>query len=144
MKIASIASLLILLASATVCAQEAPRPVEKPAAEVQPKPDDKTLEPRASQTPRLRRPRRAVAQVLTPTPRIEGSAGAPSYGPVLETRPAPALPPVTGTVGTNPATCTGPNCLDASGQRLGTGIGSTAITPQGRLCTKGLVGVQCF
>ncbi len=143
MKSASIACLVLLLAGATVCAQEVPRPAEKPAAEVQQKPDDKTLEPRASQTPKLRRPRRAVAQVLTPTPRIEGSAGAP-YGPVLETRPAPGLPPATGTAGTNPATCAGPNCLDASGQRLGTGIGHTAITPQGRLCTKGLVGVQCF
>jgi hypothetical protein len=144
MTIASIACALLLLASASASAQEVPRTVEKPAAEVQQKPDDKTLEPRASQTPRLRRPRRAVAQVLTPTPRIEGSAGAPGYGPVLTTRPAPSLPPASGTVGTNPATCAGPNCLDSSGQRLGTGIGSTAITPQGRLCTKGLVGVQCF
>ena len=124
----------------------------------QPSPSDKTdarpLDPSARDTRQARRPpRRAVEQILTPTPRILGSAvpavspnaGVITYGPTLETRAPPrSLAPPAGTVGTNPATCTGPNCLDSSGQRLGTGIGNSAITPQGRLCTKGLVGVQCF
>ena len=145
----------------------------KPKTEQQqPSPSDKAdarpRDPSAQGSRQARRPpRRAVEQILTPTPRILGSAvpadavrgqgmmagpgpavsasaGTITYGPTLETRAPRSLAPPTGTVGTNPATCTGPNCLDSSGQRLGTGIGNAAITPQGRLCTKGLVGVQCF
>lgn len=96
-----------------------------------------------------RPPRRAVEQQLTPTPRILGSAAAASngrgvltYGPVLASPPPlPVTPPARGSA---PANCAGANCLDAGGQRLGTGIGNTAITPQGQLCTRGLAGLQCF
>ena len=140
----------------------------KPKAEPSPsdKADARPADPSAK-VQRKRPPRRAVEQILTPTPRILGSGipadavrgqgmmagpGAPvsantgtlTYGPTLETRVPPGTAPPGGTVNTNPSNCSGPNCLDSSGQRLGTGIGSTAITPQGRLCTKGLVGVQCF
>ncbi len=120
----------------------APPPAEKSAAD--PKAEAKPKDPSA-RAPRSKR--RAVEQVLTPTPRILGSAapaGHPvlTYGPVLQARPpAAAALPERGTV---PATCTGAGCFDASGQRLNGGVGNAVTTPQGQLCTKGLVGVQCF
>lgn len=138
------------------------------ATPVTPPPEARSNPAAQTKPPPRRPPRRSVEQILTPTPRILGSAvpadavqgpgmmagaGAPvsagsgtlTYGPTLETRvPPPSRAAPAGAVGTNPATCAGPNCLDGNGQRLGTGIGTTAITPQGRLCTKGLVGVQCF
>lgn len=101
----------------------------------------------SQRAPQQRRmPRRPVDQVLTPTPRITGSAPAASpaltYGPAFETKaPLSPPPPPRGTV---PAICTGSGCTDANGQRLGTGVGNAVTTPQGQLCTKGVVGVQCF
>lgn len=134
-----------------------PAPAEEPEAAKAKRPAraDPAAPPahpdRASQqAPRqVRTPRRAVDQVLTPTPRIVGStpAGTPvlSDGPAHAAAPAPAAVPPRGSV---PATCSGNGCYDASGQRLGTGagtgVGSPAVTPQGQLCTRGVVGVQCF
>ncbi|WP_426193687.1 hypothetical protein [Massilia sp. DWR3-1-1] len=96
-------------------------------------------------------PRRAVQQVLTPTPGILGSAAVSAtpppltYGPRLDPGGAgPAAATAPRQRGTVPATCTAAGCTDASGARLGTGVGAAAVTPQGQLCTRTLVGVQCF
>jgi hypothetical protein len=96
-------------------------------------------------------PRRAVQQVLTPTPRILGSAAVSASSPPLTDGPrldpggaGPAAASTSPQRGTVPATCTAAGCTDASGARLGTGVGAAAVTPQGQLCTRTLVGVQCF
>lgn len=129
-------------------AVQAGRPARADADQAAP-----TATPAPSPTPTdararaLRAKRRNVDQVLTPTPRILGSA-APAehpvltYGPALQTRAPAAVPvPERGTV---PATCSGAGCFDGGGQRLNGGVGNAVTTPQGQLCTKGLVGVQCF
>jgi hypothetical protein len=90
-------------------------------------------------------PRRAV-------PAIIGSMPAPSapqaYGPVLHelapqtTMPAPApagLPPPATITG-----CIGNQCNDTSGKSYQTGVGNTAIDPNGRLCNRNGQTVQCF
>lgn len=119
-------------------------PATQPQATATPAPSPTPTDARVRA---LRAKRRNVDQVLTPTPRILGSA-APAehpvltYGPALQTRPPAAAPlPERGTV---PATCSGAGCFDAGGQRLNGGVGNAVTTPQGQLCTKGLVGVQCF
>jgi len=124
---------------------DGPSAAEKTTPAPQPKADARPRDPSA-RAPRSRR--HAVAQVVTPTPRIMGSAaresGSPvlTYGPALQARPAqPAPESVRGTL---PATCTGAGCVDGAGQRLNPGVGNTVTTPQGQLCTRGLVGVQCF
>jgi hypothetical protein len=115
-----------------------------------PKADARPAPGQSAQTRRAPPRRRAVEQILTPTPRILGSATPPPAGPLTygPTLTAPPAPPSTisapSTISTNPAVCSGGSCFDSSGQRLGTGIGNTAVTPQGRLCTQGLAGVQCF
>lgn len=122
--------------------QHAPANPPQPEVEATPTPTPSDARARA-----LRAKRRNVDQVLTPTPRIRGSA-APAehpvltYGPALQARPPAAAPlPERGTV---PATCSGAACFDAGGQRLNGGVGNALTTPQGQLCTRGLVGVQCF
>ena len=107
-----------------------------PSPELAPvKPQDERDSQRAPRLPRT--PRHAVEQVLTPTPRIIGSTA------VNKPMPAPA-PPVAPPRGTLPANCGAAGCYDPSGQRLGTGVGNAVTTPQGQLCTRGVVGVQCF
>lgn len=119
-------------------------PVTPAAPQAGPKSDSKT-----APSARAPRPtRRAVDQVLTPTPRILGSATPASGQPVLRYGPAlqanPPAPPATPQRGSVPANCTGTGCIDAGGQRLNPGVGNALTTPQGQLCTRGLVGVQCF
>jgi hypothetical protein len=90
-------------------------------------------------------PRRAV-------PAMIGSMPAPSapqaYGPVLHelapqtTMPAPApagLPPPATITG-----CIGNQCNDTSGKSYQTGVGNTALDPNGRLCNRNGQTVQCF
>lgn len=86
-------------------------------------------------------PRRAVTQQLTPTPRILGSAARPLTPDAASPALRPGAAPAQGSV---PATCGATGCVDVNGQRMGTGVGNAVVTPQGQLCTRGLVGVQCF
>jgi len=85
-------------------------------------------------------------------PAIIGSMPAPSapqaYGPVLHelapqtTMPAPApagLPPPATITG-----CIGNQCNDTSGKSYQTGVGNTALDPNGRLCTRNGQTMQCF
>jgi hypothetical protein len=85
-------------------------------------------------------------------PAIIGSMPAPSapqaYGPVLHelapqtTMPAPApagLPPPATITG-----CIGNQCNDTSGKSYQTGVGNTALDPNGRLCNRNGQTVQCF
>jgi hypothetical protein len=88
--------------------------------------------------------RRAVRQVLDDD--VRPSAAPPAvYAPQL-TRPGmqPA-PPLHG-VPPPPANvnCVGAACNDASGGRYNGGVGTTLISPQGRLCNNNGMTVQCF
>jgi hypothetical protein len=85
--------------------------------------------------------RRSVQQLIEPTPRI--GVATPSYGPALTPRPPAALS------GPSPAPvringCDAGGCNDTSGQRYNGGVGNTLLSPQGQLCTKGVIGAQCF
>jgi len=110
------------------------QPAGKPSVKTQQK--QKTKQP-----PR----RRAVPAVI-------GTMPAPSapqaYGPVLHelapqtTMPAPAppgLPPPATITG-----CIGNQCNDTSGKSYQTGVGNTALDPNGRLCTRNGQTMQCF
>jgi hypothetical protein len=84
--------------------------------------------------------RRSVQQVIEPTARI--GAAAPSYSP------SPAPSPPAATPGAQPAPvrttgCDAGGCNDVNGQRYNSGPGNTLLGPQGQLCTKGVVGIQC-
>jgi hypothetical protein len=102
--------------------------------------------PDRSKQPKKPPPRRRAV------PAIIGSMPAPSspqaYGPVLHelapqtTMPAPAppgLPPPATITG-----CIGNQCNDTSGKSYQTGVGNTAIDPNGRLCNRNGQTVQCF
>jgi hypothetical protein len=137
-KTALLATLMALsLAATSAGAQQDP---PKPAPEAQPEQAELPLQP---VVPPKRKPikRRSVQQVIEPTPRI-GTAP-PSYGPTLTPRPPAALPdPLPAPVRTNG--CDAGGCNDTSGQRYNGGVGNTLLGPQGQLCTKGVVGAQCF
>jgi hypothetical protein len=122
------------LAPACVRAQEqAPAPVDKPAAEL----------PRKPVPPPNRKPikRRSVQQVIEPTMPIVTDG----YRPTLVVRPPAPLP---GSAQTQPPvrlnSCDAGGCNDTSGARYNSGVGNTLTGPQGQLCVKGVVNAQCF
>lgn len=85
--------------------------------------------------------RRAVRQILDDD--IRPAAPPAVYAPTL-TRPA-AQPQIHG-VPPPPATlnCIGGACTDSSGGRFNGGVGTTLISPQGKLCNNNGLTVQCF
>ena len=130
--------LLVALACARAQPPAAPAPplVSAPGA----------ASPSGVGAPRLGRApnqRRAVEQVIAPTPRI----GFEADGPTL-------VPRAPGASGAPPATSLAPpsrinhcgagGCTDTSGARYNGGVGNTVIGPQGQLCMKGVVNAQCF
>jgi hypothetical protein len=134
-----------LLAAAGAHAQEQPPP-EKPAAEIV-KPAPPTEKPAAEvpiqpAPPPNRKPikRRSVQQVIEPTPPIVTEG----YRPTLTVRPPAALPSASQQTQPRLNSCDAGGCTDTSGARYNGGVGNTLIGPQGQLCTKGIVGAQCF
>lgn len=71
----------------------------------------------------------------------------PSYGPVLHPplptpmppQPLPTAPPPV-TIGS----CTGASCLDTNGVRYNGGVGTTLLSPSGRLCNNNGGTISCF
>jgi hypothetical protein len=130
------AVIVLTLASFNTGAQEAPARAAEPQQQKAELPLQPVVPPK-----RAPAKRRSVQQVVEPTPRI-GTA-APSYGPVLTPRAPAALPePLPAPVRTNG--CDAGGCNDTNGQRYNGGVGNTLLGPQGQLCTKGVVGAQCF
>lgn len=135
-KNASFAGLIVLtLASLGAGAQEAPR--SEPAQE-----KEKAELPLQPVVPPHWKPtrRRSVQQVIEPTARI-GSA-APAYVPAPAPQSPPAVPAPPAPVRNRE--CDAGGCYDANGQRYNGGVGNTLLGPQGQLCTRGVVGAQCF
>lgn len=81
--------------------------------------------------------RRAVYQQFDDIPtRLEPSA---VYAPKLSPRidPTPVPPPTT-------LNCVGAACTDASGGSYRGGVGTSLISPQGRICNNNGITVQCY
>ncbi|WP_426100641.1 hypothetical protein [Massilia sp. TSP1-1-2] len=85
--------------------------------------------------------RRAVRQVLdddvrpAPPPAV--------YAPQL-TSPPSSLPVPGVAPGPLNLNCVGATCTDANGGRFNGGVGTTLISPQGKLCNNNGMTVQCF
>ena len=127
--------LLVVLAFARAQPPVAPAPIPAAAASA--------ASPSGAGAPRTGRvpiQRRAVQQVVVPTPRI----GPEAYGPTLVPRApgAPSAAPLALPLPTSH--CDAGGCLDTRGARYNGGVGNTVISPQGRLCIKGVVNAQCF
>jgi hypothetical protein len=80
--------------------------------------------------------RRAVRQVLDDDVRPVAPA---QLAPPALARPMPDVAPAP-----VPANCMGGSCSDPNGGRFNGGVGTTLISPQGKLCSNNGMTVQCF
>lgn len=85
--------------------------------------------------------RRAVRQLLddAPAPVV--------YSPRLDRAVPPAMRPLPSPVPAAPQVlngCNGGACTDAAGARYHGGVGTTLLSPQGRVCSNNGITVQCF
>ena len=85
--------------------------------------------------------RRAVRQVLDDD--VRPAARPTVYAPALTPR-EPALPVPGVAPGPVNINCLGGSCTDANGGRYNGGIGTTLISPQGRLCNNNGLAVSCY
>ena len=138
MKPASIAVLLacsLAVAGARAQPQQLPEP---PAGNAAAAPAHAAPAPAPAPARKLIK-RRSVQQVIEPTPRIVTDG----YRPTLTVRPPAALPgPLPPPTRMN--SCDAGGCFDTGGVRYNGGVGSTLLSPQGQLCTRGVVNAQCF
>jgi hypothetical protein len=114
-----------LLASLTV-------PAEQPVA------DDKVEGAKpAAEVPHKKSKRRAVYQQFDEIPMR--TVPPPVYAPQLTPRidPTPVPPPVT-------INCVGAACTDGNGGSYRGGVGTSLISPQGRICNNNGLTVQCY
>lgn len=127
--------MLAILSSVMVCTNAwATEPPPRVGAEATPKPAPDTPKKKPAK-------RRAVRQHLDDTP-------APvNYSP----RPTPAAPvgvqPLQSPVAPPPQIlngCPGGACTDATGARYHGGVGTTLLSPEGRVCSNNGITVQCF
>ncbi len=123
-------ALAALLAGSAHAVERPPR-----AGEVEQKAKDSKPAPKK---PAVKR--RAVAAVIDGTPRIAAPRSdmlAPAL--IVPATPLPALP------GPAPIMrCDGGGCVDTSGTRYNGGVGTTLLSPQGKLCNNNGATVQCF
>jgi hypothetical protein len=145
--------ILAILSSALLCnnawATEPPPRVgsvpDRPASV--PKPADQAAE-QASAKQSAKKPvkkpgkkpvkRRSVQQIIAPTP----PPLAPVYSPRLNLPGPPATQPLPAPQVLNG--CNGGACTDANGQQYHGGVGTTLLSPQGRMCSNNGITVQCF
>ncbi|WP_143752789.1 hypothetical protein [Massilia eurypsychrophila] len=138
-----LATLLVAmsLTTAGARAQEPALAPDTPAAGTPAKPAAEA--PIKPAPPPNRKPikRRSVQQVIEPTPPIVTDG----YRPTLTVR-SPAALPSASPPQSQPRlnSCDAGGCTDTGGARYNSGVGNTLIGPQGQLCTKGIVGAQCF
>jgi hypothetical protein len=94
--------------------------------------------------------RRAVRQILDDDPLVYGPRLRSSVGVQPLPSPVPTPPGVQSVpypVAPAPQVlngCAGGACTDASGARYQGGVGTTLLSPQGRLCNDNGITVQCF
>ena len=137
--------ILAILSSALLCnnawATEPPPRVgsvpDRPASV--PKPAEQIQDKKSTKKP-AKKPvkRRSVQQIVAPTP----PPLAPVYSPRLNLPGPPAAQPLLSPQVLNG--CNGGACTDASGQQYHGGVGTTLLSPQGRVCSNNGVTVQCF
>lgn len=132
--------MLAILSSVMVCtnawATEPPprvgatRGEAKPAAK--PAPDTPKKKPAK---------RRAVRQNLddTPAPAVYRPRPTPAAPLGVQPLPSPVAPPPQILNG-----CPGGACTDATGARYHGGVGTTLLSPEGRVCSSNGITVQCF
>jgi hypothetical protein len=84
--------------------------------------------------------RRAVRQILDDE--VRSAAPSAVYAPQL-THPGAVVQPMSGPASPVILNCVGASCADASGARFNGGIGTTLISPQGKLCVDNGLTVQC-
>lgn len=92
---------------------------------------------------RVPMPRRPVAQIVEPLPamRLAPSPASPTLAP-----PATGAPPVIASPVITPRAlnnCTASGCNDAVGGRLNNAAPGMVITPQGQVCSRNGVWIQC-
>lgn len=133
-----------MLGTPVAATERPPRVGEQPI--VPKKPADAKPAPETTQKPPVKR--RAVRQQLDddirPLPTVPSAAPSVHYGPRL-TPPGTATP---ATPGVPPApilpNCIGDSCRDPNGGRFNGGVGTTLISPEGKLCNNNGMTVQCF
>jgi hypothetical protein len=137
---------LVILSSALLCnnawsTEPPPRlgalpdqPPPAPAAKA-----DNRL-PAAAPAPNAKKPpkRRAVRQILNDDVR-PATSYQPRPMPPLQ-GPMPSAVPPSSTI----INCAGGNCSDPNGGHYQGGVGTSLISPQGRLCNNNGITVQCF
>ncbi|QYF94025.1 hypothetical protein KY495_01955 [Massilia sp. PAMC28688] len=115
-----------------------PVPADEPGKTVPAEPpvaDDKK-EPGKQAAPKKPR-RRAVYQHFDEIPMR--TVAPPVYAPQLTPRidPTPVPPPVT-------INCVGASCIDGNGGSYRSGVGTSLISPEGRICNNNGITVQCY
>ena len=88
--------------------------------------------------------RRAVRQIIDGMP--VPAAPPPAYAPQLNPPPA-GTRPMPSPIAPAPVilnSCNGGACTDAGGARYNGGVGSSLLSPEGRLCNHHGVTIQCF
>jgi hypothetical protein len=166
MKTTKLAATAIVAMASILCAtgraqQAAPVPDEKAApasrsekAAPAAQPDATRTQPGTAPPARMPTRRRSVQQIISTMPQSPPVA-TDAYRPTLQPRaPSPAIPSsgfpaAGGVVQPNPpppvqVICSAGGCTDTNGTRYNGGIGNTAITPQGRACTRIGTTMQCF
>lgn len=84
--------------------------------------------------------RRSVRQNIDATPRVSVPQ---AYGPQLAPPlPQAGVPPPPAPLMLNG--CNGGVCLDANGRQYHGGVGTTLLSPEGRVCSNNGIAVQCF
>ena len=132
--------LAILAATPGQAQERPPRLGEQPeAAKPAPQPAHKD-----DKSPKKPVRRRAVPMIVD---RMPGPAAPAVYGPVLAV-PSPAPMPATITPVAPPAPvflngCDAGGCNGSNGVRYNGGVGTTLLSPEGRLCNNNGVTVQC-
>jgi hypothetical protein len=148
--------MLAILSSVMVCSnawatERPPRigataPVANPETKADTKADAKVApqteaKPAANTSGKKPAKRRAVRQILddTPPPVV--------YSPRLNPAVPVGVQPLPAPVPASPHIlngCNGGACTDASGARYHGGVGTTLLSPEGRMCSNNGVTVQCF
>lgn len=117
---------------ASAAAPQASAPKAAPATPAQSAPKKKKLAPR--------RPVQQQIARMPPAPPVATEGYRPALTPRAPLPPAAAGPAAPAQLNS----CDRGGCTDTGGVRYNGGVGNTAVSPRGQLCTRGPGGMQCF